>query len=121
MPRTKTHISPYSFAARLRSARETRGQNQQELAEKSSIHPNMISDLESGRRNPSVDTLRALADGLDVTTDYLLGRTKDMQPIEGYERIHELLGYLREGDLVLIEMLCAYLVERKEHGSADED
>ena len=120
MSRMRTHISPYSFAARLRTARETRGLNRQALAEKVSVHPNRISDFESGRRNPSVDTLKALADRLDVTSDFLLGRTGDMAPTRGYEQIRKLLGYLREGDFIVIEKLCAYLVERKERGSADE-
>ena len=120
MPRTRTHISPYSFAARLRSARETRGQNQQELAEKSSIHPNMISDLESGRRNPSVDTLKLLAGGLDVTTDFLLGRTDDMQPARGYERIRQHLGRLRDDDLEVIERLSAFLAERNDRNAGDK-
>ena len=34
-----------------------------------------ISDIESGRSDPSVQTLNALADVLGTTTDYLLGRT----------------------------------------------
>ena len=36
-----------------------------------------ISHFETGTRKPSFDNLRRLADALDVTTDYLLGRVKD--------------------------------------------
>ena len=116
----RTHISPYSFAARLRIARETRGLSQQELAERVSLHRDMISHLEGGKRNPSVDTLKLLAGGLDVTTDFLLGRTDDMQPARGYERIRQHLGRLRDDDLAVVERLSAFLAERNDRNAGDK-
>lgn len=104
--------SPYTFGARLRLARERRKLNQQELAERTGLHRDMISHLEGGKRNPSVKTLKLLASGLDVTADFLLGRTEDMHSAKGFDRIREHLGKLREEDLEVVERLSAFLAER---------
>lgn len=68
------------FAERLRDARERlRGLTQAQLAEKTGLPPTSISHFENpeGTRKPSFDNLRRLANALDVTTDYLLGRSND--------------------------------------------
>jgi transcriptional regulator with XRE-family HTH domain len=68
------------FAERLRDARERlRGLTQAQLAEKTGLPSTSISHFENpkGTRKPSIDSLRRLAIALDVTTDYLLGRSND--------------------------------------------
>ncbi len=68
------------FAERLRDARERlRGLTQTQLAEKTGLPATSISHFENpeGTRKPSFDNLRRLANALDVTTDYLLGRSND--------------------------------------------
>jgi transcriptional regulator with XRE-family HTH domain len=68
------------FAERLRDARERlRGLTQAQLAEKTGLPSTSISHFENpeGTRKPSFDNLRRLANALDVTTDYLLGRSAD--------------------------------------------
>lgn len=68
------------FSARLRHARETlRKLSQSDLADRAHLQPSAISHFETGRRAPSFDNLRRLADALDVTTDYLLARVDDPQ------------------------------------------
>jgi transcriptional regulator with XRE-family HTH domain len=51
--------------------------SQSQLAEKSALQPSAISHFEQERRSPSFDNLRRLANALNVTTDYLLGRSDD--------------------------------------------
>jgi transcriptional regulator with XRE-family HTH domain len=63
------------FADRLRAARELRGIGQSQLAEKAGLPPSAINHFEQDRRSPSFDNLKRLANALEVTTDYLLGRT----------------------------------------------
>ena len=66
------------FPDRLRHARETlRKLSQSELAELSGLQPSAVSHFETGRRSPSFDNLKRLADALHVTTDYLLGRVDE--------------------------------------------
>jgi transcriptional regulator with XRE-family HTH domain len=63
-----------SFPERLRKIREEKRLTQGELAEKAGFQPSAISHFELGRRSPSFDNLKKLADALSVTVDYLLGR-----------------------------------------------
>src|SRR5580693_7155679 len=65
---------PENFGERLRSTRESKGLSQAELGQKAGLQPSAISHFESGRRSPSFDNLRKLADALNVTIDHLLGR-----------------------------------------------
>lgn len=65
------------FPERLRKAREQKALMQKEVAEYLSMTARAYQYYEAGRRRPDYETLVALADYLDVTTDYLLGRTEE--------------------------------------------
>lgn len=69
-----------SFGERLRDQREGKGLSQAELAEKAGLQPSAISHFEAGRRAPSMENLRRIADGLSVTVDFLLGREVSPMP-----------------------------------------
>ena len=56
----------------LRVARQARGQSLRELAGRLGVSASLISQIETGRANPSVSTLYAIADELDVSLDELL-------------------------------------------------
>jgi transcriptional regulator with XRE-family HTH domain len=64
------------FPARLKAARGKRGMDQEGLAKKARLNATAISHFETGRRKPSFDNLKRLAEALSVTTDYLLGRAE---------------------------------------------
>ncbi|TVQ79774.1 MAG: XRE family transcriptional regulator [Phycisphaeraceae bacterium] len=66
------------FAERLKASRDARGQSQSDLAARAGFQASAISHFETGRRTPSFDNLRRLANALNVTTDYLLGRVDEM-------------------------------------------
>jgi transcriptional regulator with XRE-family HTH domain len=60
---------------RVRTRRLALGLTQEELGEAIGWHHTAVSRLENDRTGtPTGDTLTALADALDCTTDYLLGR-----------------------------------------------
>lgn len=63
------------FSKRLNAARRMRGFSQSDLASKSGLQQVAISFFETGRRAPSFGNLKRLADALEVTTDYLMGRS----------------------------------------------
>jgi len=100
------------FPERLRSAREYRGLNQGELAQKAGMQPSAISHFETGTRKPSFDNLRILADALDVTTDYLLGRVEDFKALAGADRLHRHYESLEGSDRKMADDLITMLAKR---------
>lgn len=64
----------YGLPARLRSLRTRSRMNRLALGECCGLSKNMIALYENGQTLPSVDSLVALADFFDVSTDFLLGR-----------------------------------------------
>jgi transcriptional regulator with XRE-family HTH domain len=65
---------------RLREARRARNLSLRTLAERLGVSPSLISQIETGRANPSVSTLYAIAAELDVSLDELL--FNDRRPVE---------------------------------------
>jgi transcriptional regulator with XRE-family HTH domain len=63
------------FSKRLNAARHMRGLSQCDLAAKTGLKQVAISFFETGRRLPSLGNLKRLADALEVTADYLMGRS----------------------------------------------
>ncbi len=78
----KKPASTRRLGPRLRSLREDRDLDVGQLAYKAGLHPSTIRKIEAGDRpNASGVLLVRLADALDTTTDYLLGRTDDPAPL----------------------------------------
>ncbi len=67
------------FGEILRRTRLERGLSQSDLAEKARFQPSAISHFEAGRRSPSFENMKRIADALNVTIDFLLGRQPDPQ------------------------------------------
>lgn len=63
------------FSRRLQELRDALDLSQEELAKKAKLQATAISHFETGGRKPSFDNLRNLADALETTVDYLMGRT----------------------------------------------
>jgi len=100
------------FRERVRTAREKRGLNQAELAKRAGLQDSAISHFETGTRKPSFDNLRRLADALDVTTDYLLGRVSDLNAYAGATQLHRHGAQLTAADLDLTEQFMKLLEKR---------
>jgi transcriptional regulator with XRE-family HTH domain len=77
-------VKGMEFGERLRKARDDKGLSQQDLAERAGIQASAVSHFELGRRLPSFDNIRRLADALNVTSDFLLGR-EDVREVAGPE------------------------------------
>lgn len=65
---------PENFSKRLKKIREEKKLSQAELAQKADLQTAAVSHFETGQRKPSFDNLKRLADALNVSVDYLLGR-----------------------------------------------
>jgi transcriptional regulator with XRE-family HTH domain len=67
-----------NFSFIFRKTRNRKKITLTQLSKKTGIDQGYLSRLERGEKsNPSSEVLAKLADALDVTTDYLLGRTDD--------------------------------------------
>lgn len=86
---------PTEFGRRLKSVRETRGLSQTELGDQAGVPALMISHFETGARpSASAATLVKLANALEISIDYLVGRSDDPAPVGG--RVGALLRSLGE-------------------------
>ena len=63
------------FAERLKRLRAERKLSQAQLSKKINLSQSAVAGWEKCRSEPNCKTLRTVADALDVTLDYLLGRT----------------------------------------------
>jgi transcriptional regulator with XRE-family HTH domain len=83
---------------RIRYLREKNNLSQKAFAEKIGITNAVLSRYELGERKPDPEMLKNIADCLDVSTDFLLGRT-DKPTSETNER--EFLEFLNDPNLGL--------------------
>ena len=80
---------------RLREIRTTRDLTLKNLAEATGLSVSYLSDIERGRTNPSLKTVEALADALDITVQTLLTGVEFVEEISSEnlpEGLQELLS-----------------------------
>lgn len=65
------------FAENLKYLRTTRQLTQKELAKTLGLSANCVCEWEKNRSEPSLSTIKKLADLFEVSTDYLLGLEDD--------------------------------------------
>lgn len=88
------------FNLNLKEARLKKGVSQKEVAEKIGVAKSTYSLYESGNREPNVQTIKKIADTLNVSTDTLLGLDEVPTTIaahfDGTEFTEEQLDRIRE-------------------------
>lgn len=60
---------------RIRQVRESRKLSMQEFADRIGLSRSMVSYYESNKKKPSIKSIEKIASVLDVTTDFLIGKT----------------------------------------------
>lgn len=100
------------FKHRLRKAREMRGWSQGDLADRAGLPPSSIAHFEAGSRKPSFDTLYRLANALEMTTDYLLGRVDEPTVAMEGDPLFRDVGKLTGNDRELAKDFLKMLAER---------
>ena len=108
------------FAERLRSLRKQKNLSQTELGKLAELHYTHIGRFERGASRPSSDTLKRLADALNVTSDYLLeGETDNIAAKARFED-RELLRQFQEVEKlpeddkhVIKKLLDAFLTKKQ--------
>ncbi len=67
---------------RIRLLRISQSLNQKQLANQVGITQPFLSDIEKGKRRPSIEVLQKLCDALGCSADYLLNRSADGSKLE---------------------------------------
>ncbi|QXE19977.1 helix-turn-helix domain-containing protein [Clostridium sp. 001] len=78
------------LSAKLRELRNTNNLTLKELSKKSGISVSFISDIENGRRNPSIETLKSLANALGISADEFL-KTDNNSKEKPIDKINKLV------------------------------
>jgi transcriptional regulator with XRE-family HTH domain len=99
------------FRERLKKARESRGYSQEELAKRAGMPPSSIAHFETSRK-PSFDSLRRIAIALEITTDYLLGRTESMELAQDGNPLYRDVAKLSGHDLEIAKDFLEMLAKR---------
>ena len=89
-----------AFYDRLKESRIKSGLTQEQLAEKLGIAKSTLSGYESGNREPNVQTIKKIADVLNVSADELLGIDSEPTTLaahfEGDEYTEDELNEIRQ-------------------------
>lgn len=109
------------FPIRLRAAREHRRLTQGQLAERAGFQASAISHFETGARRPSFENLKKLADALDVTIDYLLGRTDELKGVATGDTLHRHIDALTAEDQDLAKEILETLAKRSRISRGEEE
>lgn len=105
---------------RVRARREQLGMTQIELAGKVGLRDQAISNIEHGKQSPNAESLTLLADSLQCSADWLLGRTDEpggyatMADLDNQEL--QLITAYRAGNMVEIIMDMAARLARDREG-----
>ena len=101
------------FSERLRQVRELRRLTQAELATRARLQPAAVSHFETGGRRPSFDNLRRLADALEVSADYLIGRVDSLDAAPTADVAFRDYSKLNDGDRKTIQGLVGQMAARE--------
>lgn len=61
----------YRFGEKIRLVRERRGMTLKEVGAEANVSESLVSQIERNKVSPSVDTLMAITDALDIDAEYL--------------------------------------------------
>lgn len=96
-----------NYGKRIKELRESFGLSQDELASRIGTSQRQISFYENGKNEPTAHVLDALANALNTTSDYLLGRSDNVsRPINDESD-------LSTEEIKMIEMIRTVNPERR--------
>jgi transcriptional regulator with XRE-family HTH domain len=77
------------FGAEVRRRRNDLGWSQEALAERAELHRTYVSDVEAGKRNPSLQSMQRLASALGASIGAVFGSVEGKAEQGGPERTEE--------------------------------
>ena len=113
-------MSENIFSKRLQERRNALDLSQEELAKKAKLQATAISHFETGGRKPSFDNLRNIADALETTVDYLMGRTDSHGVVlAAGDQLYRDYEKLSDRDRKMAREMMASLARRAEREQED--
>lgn len=107
------------FGERLKALRENKQLTKAALGKMVGVHYSQIGRYERGEANPSSDVLKKMANGLDVTTDYLMNGTSsdlaeeqitDKALVNQFKKIS---GLSDENKKIVVALIDAFLFQQE--------
>ena len=90
-------VNYLAMGNRMKIKRRAKKMSQEEIAKAVQISMSFYGNIERGRRIPSIDTLVAIANVLDVGVDYLLADSLNVTEAQrSPEEVRVLARYLRD-------------------------
>lgn len=114
MKNPRTNLGPSEILRqRVRKIRLQRGLTQAQLAERAGLSVDAVNRIESGRRNPNLNTIERLADALGIgAADLLASGTIPRQKLQrSVQRIVNLVELKDNGTIAVVEAVVKALLE----------
>lgn len=106
-----------SIGKRIKRFRMERKLSQEDLGELISLNPHYLSQIENGRRIPSVDTLVMIANALEVSADDLLMDLLTHLNAEAAMKSHSLVADCNDTECQILIRLLQFMKDLlKEQG-----
>jgi transcriptional regulator with XRE-family HTH domain len=101
------------FGSIVAATRKDKKISQTDLASQLGIHKNVLGRYERNEVFPSVDIARKIADILDVSLDYLTGRTETIIDKDTHNRILEVSKFEEKDREHIFSVIDAFIAKRK--------
>jgi len=112
-------MTPMTLGQKIKQLRQEKGYSQIFLEKRSGVNSKLLSKYENGRIIPTADTLRKIAEGLDISADYLIfnnvpkdGRCQ-LNDLELFERFKEVERMDPENRKMIVNLIDAVIIKTK--------
>jgi transcriptional regulator with XRE-family HTH domain len=112
-------MASMSLGEKIKQLRQEKGYSQTLLEKRSGVNSKLLSKYENGRIIPTADTLRKIAEGLDISADYLIfdnvpkdGRCQ-LNDLELFERFKEVELMDAENRKMIVNLIDAVIIKTK--------
>ena len=102
-----------SFGKRLQEARKKKGLSQEDIAKFLNTKSPVIGRYERDEMKPSIETASKMADLLEVSLDFLMGKTDVQLDKKMFKRILEISKFSDEEKNHIYAVLDAFIAKRK--------
>lgn len=101
------------FGSIVVELRKQQGISQTDLAGQLGIHKNVLGRYERNEVTPSIEIARKIADILDVSLDYLTGKTDVQLDHDTHRRILEVSKFEEDDREHIFSVIDAFIAKRK--------